>query len=158
MLISLQVVPSGDISVMPQAWITSTPSALSVRIMAGGHAEPPITVRRNDENFRPLPCTCCSRPSHTVGTPAEKLTCSCSNSSYSEAPSSFGPGNTSLAPTSGTEYGRPQALTWNIGTTGRITSCAEQPSASGSADPYECSTVERCEYSAPFGLPVVPDV
>jgi hypothetical protein len=35
---------------------------------------------------------------------------------------------------------------------------AEQPSASGSADAYECSTVERCEYSAPFGLPVVPDV
>ncbi|MDT4846153.1 hypothetical protein FQZ97_801680 [compost metagenome] len=68
------------------------------------------------------------------------------------------PGNTSLAPTSGTEYGRPHALTWNIGTTGRITSRAEQPSASGSADAYECSTVERCEYSAPLGLPVVPEV
>ncbi|MNO09403.1 hypothetical protein D3C81_2325580 [compost metagenome] len=52
----------------------------------------------------------------------------------------------------------PQALTWNIGTTGRITSLAEQPSASGMADAYECSTVERCEYRAPLGLPVVPDV
>ncbi len=28
----------------------------------------------------------------------------------------------------------------------------------GNADAYEWSTVERCEYSAPLGLPVVPDV
>ena len=30
--------------------------------------------------------------------------------------------------------------------------------ASGSDAPNACSTVERCEYSAPFGLPVVPEV
>ena len=44
-----------------------------------------------------------------------------------------GPGSTSLAPTMHAAYGRPQALTWNIGTTGRIASRAEQFSASGSA-------------------------
>ncbi|MCY1368457.1 hypothetical protein D9M69_554370 [compost metagenome] len=61
-----------------------------------------------------------------------------------------------MQPTAAAEYGRPQALTWNIGTTGRMLSRAEQPSASGSAAPYACSSVERCEYSAALGLPVVP--
>ncbi|MDT4846152.1 hypothetical protein FQZ97_801670 [compost metagenome] len=78
---SLHEVPSGDISVMPQAWMTSTSSASSARIIAGGAAEPPITVRRKVENFSLFDCTYCSRPSHTVGTPAEKVTFSCSNSS-----------------------------------------------------------------------------
>ncbi len=32
------------------------------------------------------------------------------------------------------EYGRPQALTWNIGTTGSTTSRADRFSASGSAE------------------------
>ena len=61
--------------------MVSTPSALSARIMAGGAAEPPITVRLKVENLRLLACTCCSRPSHTVGTPAEKVTFSFSNNS-----------------------------------------------------------------------------
>ena len=73
------------------------------------------------------------RPSQTVGTPALNVTFSPSNNSYSDLPSRCGPGITSLAPTSGTAYGRLQALTWNIGTTGRITSLAEQSSESGSA-------------------------
>jgi hypothetical protein len=55
-------------------------------------------------------------------------------------------------------YGRPHALTWNIGTTGRITSLAEQLSASGKAIAKVCRIVERWLYSTPFGLPVVPDV
>ena len=99
-----------------------------------------------------------TRPSQTVGTPAENVTPSDSNSSYSDLPSSAAPGNTILAPDSSTEYGRPQALTWNIGTTGSTVSAADTLSAFGIAEPYECSTVERCEYSAPFGLPVVPEV
>jgi hypothetical protein len=52
----------------------------------------------------------------------------------------------------------PQALTWNIGTTGRMLSPAEQFSASGSAAAKVCSTVERWLYSTPLGLPVVPEV
>ena len=93
-----------------------------------------------------------------MGTPADIVTCSCSNNSYIDLPSSAGPGNTILAPVSGTEYGKPQALTWNIGTTGSTASRADTFSASGMVEAYECSTVERCEYSAPFGLPVVPEV
>ena len=36
-------VPIGDISVMPQAWIASIPSALRSSISEVGIAEPPIT-------------------------------------------------------------------------------------------------------------------
>ena len=67
--------------------------------MAGGQAEPPMMVRRMVLNFRPLLSTCVSRPCQTVGTPADMVTPSASNSSCSDLPSSHGPGNTSLAPT-----------------------------------------------------------
>ena len=50
------------------------------------------------------------------------------------APSIFGPGNTSFAPTIAQPYGSAQALTWNIGTTGSTTSAPASPIASGSAD------------------------
>ena len=91
-----------------------------------------------------------------MGTPALNVTFSPSNSSYSDLPSRCGPGNTSLAPTSGTEYGKPQALTWNIGTTGSTESLADRLSASGKAIAKVCSTVLRWLYSTPLGLPVVP--
>ena len=49
---------------------------------------------------------------HTVGTPAENVTCSSSMSACNVSASpSFGPGNTSLAPTIALEYGKPQAFT-----------------------------------------------
>ena len=63
-----------------------------------------------------------------------------------------------MAPVSGTEYGKPQALTWNIGTTGSTTSREDTFRASGKAEANECNSVERCEYNAPLGLPVVPEV
>ncbi|MNT54545.1 hypothetical protein D3C72_1917150 [compost metagenome] len=67
---------------MPQPWMTST-SNLSIRvsIMAGGHAAPPITVRRKVENFKLFCKAWFSKPSQTVGTPAENVTFSASNSS-----------------------------------------------------------------------------
>jgi hypothetical protein len=37
----------------------------------------------------------------------------------------------------------PQALTWNIGTTGRIEICEEMLSAAGLQEDMACSTVER---------------
>ena len=67
-----------------------------------------------------------------------------------------GPGNTILAPVIAAEYGRPQALTWNIGTTGSTVSRALMLRASGSAPANACNMVERWLYSAAFGLPVVP--
>jgi hypothetical protein len=68
--------------------------------MAGGQAEPPMTVRRIVEKLAGLlACMWASRPCHTVGTPADMVTPSLSNSSCSDLPSSPAPGNTSLAPT-----------------------------------------------------------
>ncbi len=75
-----------------------------------------------------------ARPSQTVGTPADTVTPSWSNSADRDAPSSAGPGSTSFAPTSAAENGSPQALTWNIGTTGTTESDARRQSASGSAE------------------------
>src|SRR6266702_1451807 len=126
--------------------------------MAGGHAEPPITVRLSDENRTPASRMWVSKPSHTVGTPAEYVTRSLSINSYSDLPSRSLPGNTSFAPVNGAACGMPHAFTWNIGTTGSTASRADRLIASGKDAPNACSTVERCEYSAPFGLPVVPDV
>jgi len=81
---------------------------------------------------------------HTVGTPAgkgdflgldavRKSTCRpCA-----------GPGNTNLAPVMAAEYGRPQAFTWNMGTTGSIAVARVMLSASGRAPARACSIVER---------------
>ena len=63
---------------------------------------------------------------------------------------------TSRAPVFVEMYGRPQALTWNIGTTGMTESRSLIPRPSDWLAPSACRTVERCEYRTPFGLPVVP--
>src|SRR6185437_11024335 len=102
--------------------------------MLGGQAAPPTAMRLNVDKRRLCFCMCSSTPSHTVGTPAENVTFSDSNSSYNDFPSSAGPGKTSFAPFSGAEYGNPHALTWNIGTTGKMVSLAETHIASGSAE------------------------
>jgi hypothetical protein len=123
---SLHTDPSGLVSVMPQACTTCTPwRSWKDCTMAGGQAEPPMMVRRMVLNFSPLASTCASSPCHTVGTPADTVTPSASNSACSDAPSSRGPGNTSLAPTMHAMYGMPQAFTWNMGTTGSTVSLAE---------------------------------
>ena len=101
--------------------------------MAGGQAEPPITVRLRVLNFRPWLRACVSSICHTVGTPAAKVTPSASISSYTDLPSSAGPGNTTLQPVIAAAYGRPQALTWNMGTTGSTLSRADRLITSGKA-------------------------
>ena len=78
-----------------------------------------------------------------VGTPAVQVTFSPERSASRPGPSRFGPGKTCLAPTIVQVNGNPQALTWNIGTTGMITSLAEKPIESGSAEIREWSTMAR---------------
>ena len=51
------------------------------------------------------------------------------------------------------EYGKPQALTWNMGTTGNTQSRALMFSASGNAPAKACNMVERWLYKAALGLP-----
>ncbi len=64
---------------------------------------------------------------------------------------------TTLAPTIAVANGMPHALAWNIGTTGSTQSRWDRPRPSAVIPTViECSTVERCEYTTPLGLPVVP--
>ena len=76
------IVPTGDISVMPQACMTSTSYFFSkVSIIDGGHAEPPIMTLRKCGSFRSCASMCDSSICHTVGTAAEIVTCSVSSNS-----------------------------------------------------------------------------
>ena len=52
---------------------------------------------------------------------------------------------TSFAPTATPAWARPQALAWNMGTTGRIVSCSQTPMLSAVVTLIVCSQVERCE-------------
>jgi hypothetical protein len=45
-----------------------------------------------------------------------------------------GPGNTSFDPAIHAEYGAPQALTWNKGTTGNTQSRLDNPRTSGATE------------------------
>ena len=55
---------------MPQPCSTATPySSRNASISSGGAAEPPVMMRFTVASFSPLARRCCSRPSHTVGTP-----------------------------------------------------------------------------------------
>ena len=58
----------------------------------------------------------------------------------------------------GAEYGMHQALMWNMGTTGSMVSLGESDSTPGMQPDMALSTMARCEYMAPLGLPVVPEV
>ena len=52
---------------------------------------------------------------------------------------------TSEAPAAGAACAMPQALAWNIGTTGIATSWMPSPKAFGCITPIVCRNVERCE-------------
>jgi hypothetical protein len=52
----------------------------------------------------------------------------------------------------------PQAIAWNIGTTGIALSRSVSPMPLEVVPALACSQIERWEYSTPFGLPVVPVV
>ena len=71
----VQSVPSGLISVIPQAWITRTPySSWNFWVTARGQAEPPITTRSRSGRSPPCFSRCCSSISQTVGTAALNVT------------------------------------------------------------------------------------
>ena len=57
----------------------------------------------------------------------------------------FAPGMARFAPAITAAWHRPQALAWNIGTTGITVSRSETAAASATIAPSECRTVERCE-------------
>ena len=78
----VQSEPSGLISVMPQAWITSTPYfSWNVCVMARGQAEPPITTRLRYGSLAPVASRCAISISQTVGTAAVNVTLQVSSNS-----------------------------------------------------------------------------
>jgi hypothetical protein len=99
-----------------------------------------------------------STPIQIVGTPAATVTRSDSIRPARVGALRSGPGITSFAPQATAAWARPHALAWNIGTTGRIVSRSDAPSESAVSAHIVCMNVELCEYTTPFGLPVVPDV
>jgi hypothetical protein len=80
-----------------------------------------------------------------VGTPAVHVTRSDSMRSARPCGERSGPGSTCLAPTMVATYGMPQAIAWNIGTTGIAESASRIPIESGSPAPSVCRTSDRCE-------------
>ena len=86
-----------------------------------------------------------STPIQIVGTPAASVTFSLSISSAIACGCIFGPGIARFAPAITAAWQRPQALAWNIGTTGMIVSRSETAAASATIAPIECRTVLRCE-------------
>jgi len=94
------MLPTGDISVMPQAWIVSTPYfSRKAVIIDGGQAEPPTTVRCRLSSLLPILSASFSSPSQMVGTPSASDTWLVSISFTSDGPSRPGPGITIAAPT-----------------------------------------------------------
>ena len=102
------------------------------------------------------PCSAGSTPIQMVGTPAATVTCSSTIRSAIAPGDRSGPGITRSAPAATAAWASPQALAWNIGTTGSTRSASRTPMPSASIAPNVCRNVERCEYTTPLGLPVVP--
>ena len=100
-----------------------------------------------------------SRPStsyHNVGTAAARVARSAAMKAASGAAWANRFGSSRSAPTSQAAYGMPQALPWNMGTTGSTRSYWLSPRASPEDTPSVCRNVDRWLYTTPFGMPVVP--
>src|SRR6202050_3863461 len=126
--------------------------------MSGGQGEAPEPSDLSVLDFFFSLRENCASPSQAVGTAAVIVTFSVSRRSKTEAPSSLGPGITMLAPRIGQESARPHELAWNIGTTGKTESSDVTVRQADVLAIIECRRFERCEYSTPFGFPVVPEV
>ena len=98
-------------------------------------------MSRSDEVSRSTSSS--SAPIQIVGTPAASVTFSVSISSAIAGGVICGPGNASAAPAITAACARPQALAWNIGTTGMTVSRSETATVSASIAPIECRTLER---------------
>ena len=79
-----------------------------------------------------------STPIQMVGTPAATVTRSSSMRAAMAGGERSGPGRTSVEPAATPAWARPQALAWNMGTTGRITSDSRAPRLSAWRAPIVC--------------------
>ena len=92
-----------------------------------------------------------------LGTAAEQVGRSAAMKSVSGSGCRYWAGSSRSAPYTQPMWIRPQALAWNCGTitSSRAPSTTPTPPA---AAPIVWVQMERCEYTTPLGLPVVPDV
>ena len=93
---------------------------------------------------------------HTVGTAAASVARSAAMNRASGAACANRFGSSRSAPTSQAAYGMPQALPWNMGTTGSTRSFWLIARASPELTPSVCRNADRWLYTTPFGSPVVP--
>ena len=152
-------VAKGEVSVMPQPWIISTPKVSQYqRIKEGGGAEPPqVSLERLERSYWPeLASTRLFTPCQMVGTPADRVTPSSARRPSSRSGAMNRCGMTCLQPSISADQGMPQPMAWNIGTTPRTVSAPERPMESVMHWVRVCRYWERCSYSTPLGLPVVP--
>ena len=138
--------PSGVISVMPQACSIDAPYFLSNFSMSvRGAAEPPIGMHRIDEMSH---CGSCSRIAsmaiHTVGTAPTKVTRSLWTISMMSRGCGLGPPKIWVAPFITPAKGTHHALAWNMGTMWRMTSRSPMASTSVIDDASECRKIARC--------------
>lgn len=121
------MVPSGEVSVMPQAWQTRMPSRSNSAISEGGQAEPPMVTWVSEETSRGLAASSAASPCQMVGTAAAWVGRSVSIISASGPGWRKRSGISMLTPVISVACGRPQALTWNWGTTTRLVSASVSP-------------------------------
>ena len=167
------VVPSGAISVMPHAWTMVRPRCWNAAIIERGTAEPPTTIARMLERSK-LPRVGVeilqhAHPDrrHAAGDRDRSRVKQIDDAGGSRC----GPGITIFAPTIVAPNGMPQALAWNIGTTGIIVSrfaepmqstcagrgCAAPARGASTARPLGCRWSRWCSTSRPARLSVVGD-
>ena len=132
--------PSGDSSVMPQLVCTVTPSRRSIRsISAGGIGAPPTTIRSSDGTSPPVRLEMLDQTEPDGGHADRDR-----HAFRHDQPGEAGAVRTGVraaparAPTAGAAKGMPQALAWNIGTTGRTVSFAVMPITSACSSRSVC--------------------
>ncbi len=136
--------PSGEVSVIPHACTMVSPwRSSNARIIDGGHAEPPLTRVFRLDTSRGRASSSASSPCQMVGTPAVNVGRSASIISASGAGCRKRSGISIDAPAMKAACGRPQAFTWNIGTTGRQMVAGFSPNASAPLTWRECRYTER---------------
>lgn len=132
------MVPSGDVSVMPQAWQRRTPSLSYASIRDGGQAAPPMVTLAMEERSRGFAVTSASSPCQMVGTAAAWVGRSRSIISASGAGWRKRSGISMLTPVMNVACGSPHAFTWNWGTTTSVVSLSVSPIDSAMLTCMEC--------------------
>ena len=139
---TIETEPSGLVSVMPQPWVTGMPILAPEALREGpGHRR---AAAHEGTEAREVVAVDGVEQTHPDGGHTRRhgdlLALQQPQQSAGER---SGPGMIRSAPVATHTWGRPQALTWNIGTTGRMRSRSEQASMSALVEAKACSHDDR---------------